>query len=158
MKTHSSHKPNGKSLTVRIKNLDPSMIINLPKRRLVLGKSGKNMTEKKSILNSLFGILVFFALVFSIWGCGDSDSDNQPEPSASYVGIFGHSQDPDQGWYATTTLDDSGKKMGQVLVPYFLKPCNKKQDNYAAILISCSVEAAKKAFRMFVNFTPLSVN
>ena len=115
MKTHSSHKPNNKSLTVRIKNLDPLMIINLPKRRLVLGESGKKMTEKKSILNSLFGILVLFALVFSIWGCGDSDSDNQPEPSASYVGIFGHSQDPDQGWYATTTLDDSGKEMGQVL-------------------------------------------
>ena len=103
------------NLMLLIKNLDPSMIINLPKRRLVLGESGKRMTEKKSILNSLFGILVLFALVFSIWGCGDSDSDNQPEPSASYVGIFGHSQDPDQGWYATTTLENSGTEMGQVL-------------------------------------------
>ena len=91
------------------------MIINLPKRRLVLGESGNNMTEKKSILNLLFAILVFFALGFSIWGCGDSDSINQPEPLASYVGIFGHSQDPDQGWYATTTLENLGKEMGQVL-------------------------------------------
>ncbi len=45
-----------------------------------------------------------------------------------------------------------------LLVPYFQKTCNKKQGNYAAILISCSVEAAKKAFRIFVILTPLSVN
>jgi hypothetical protein len=45
-----------------------------------------------------------------------------------------------------------------ILVPYFQKTCNKKQGNYAAILISCSVEAAKKAFRIFAILTPLSVN
>jgi len=43
------------------------------------------------------------------------------------------------------------------LVPYHLVFCHKKQENYAAISRSCSVDAAKKAFNMFVNFTPLSV-
>ena len=53
----------------------------------------------------------------------------------------------------TATLMD-----GHYLVPYFLVFCHKKQENYAAILMSCSLDAAKKAFNMFVNFTPLSVN
>jgi hypothetical protein len=43
------------------------------------------------------------------------------------------------------------------LVPYHLVFCHKKQENHAAISRSCSVDAAKKAFNMFVNFTPLSV-
>ena len=43
------------------------------------------------------------------------------------------------------------------LGPYHLVFCHKKQENYAAISISCSVDAAKNAFNMFVNFTPLSV-
>ena len=46
---------------------------------------------------------------------------------------------------------------GGALVPYHLVFCHKKQEYYAAISSSCSVDAAKKAFNMFVNFTPLSV-
>jgi hypothetical protein len=45
-----------------------------------------------------------------------------------------------------------------ILVPYSLVFCHKKQENYAAIFISCSVDAAKKALSMLVNFIPLSVN
>lgn len=40
----------------------------------------------------------------------------------------------------------------------FLKPCQKKQENYAAIFINFSVDADKNAFNMFVNFIPLIVN
>jgi hypothetical protein len=39
-----------------------------------------------------------------------------------------------------------------------LKVYHKKQENQAAIFIKFSVVAAKKAFRIFVNLTPLSVN
>ena len=49
------------------------------------------------------------------------------------------------------------ERTGRPLVPYHLVFCHKKQENYAAILRSCSVDAAKNAFNMFVNFTPLSV-
>jgi len=40
----------------------------------------------------------------------------------------------------------------------FLKLCQKKQENYAAIFINFSVDAAKNAFNMFVNFIPFTVS
>jgi hypothetical protein len=52
-------------------------------------------------------------------------------------------------------LEKAGKNRISAL---FQKSCQKKQENYAAIFISCSVDAAKKALSRFVSFTPLSVN
>ena len=73
------------------------------------------------------------------------------------------------GRYKITEVDGGGlsweshhglgniRKGKCLIVPYHLVFCHKKQENYAAISRSCSVDAAKKAFNMFVNFTPLSV-
>lgn len=50
------------------------------------------------------------------------------------------------------------KREGFYFSALSLNLCNKKQESYAAIFISCSVDADKNAFKVLVNFTPLSVN